>query len=92
MINFGGIEVIEQQGLTKMPQEAASAWSAFDGTMTGAAYKPIAYVGKQVVKGVNHVFLAEQTLITANPERHIVAVKINEFEGNHNILAIERIF
>ena len=92
MINFGGIEVIEQQGLTKMPQRAASAWSAFDGTMTGAGYKPIAYVGKQVVKGVNHIFLAEQTLITANPERHIVAVKINEFEGNHNILAIERIF
>ena len=75
-----------------MPQDAASAWSAFDGTMTGAAYKPVAYVGKQIAKGVNHVFLAEQTLITATPERHIVAVKINEFEDNHNILAIERIF
>lgn len=91
MLNFGAIEVLEQQGLTKMPQEAASAWSAFDGTMTGAGYKPIAYVGKQVVKGVNYVFLAEQTLITANPERHIVAVTINEFNGNYGVVNIERI-
>ena len=91
MIIFGGITVVEQQELTKMPQEAATAWDAVK-DLVGAKYKPVAYVGKQVVKGVNHVFLAEQTLITANPERHIVAVKINEFEGNHNILAIERIF
>lgn len=60
--------------------------------MTGAAYKSIAYVGRQIVKGVNYVFLAEQTLITAQPERHIVAVKINEFEGNYTVAAIERIF
>ena len=73
MLNFGAVEVLEQQGLTKMPQDAASAWSSFDGTMTGAGYKPISY-------------------ITANPERHIVAIKINEFDGNYNILAIERIF
>ena len=83
MLNFGAVEVLEQQGLTKMPQDAASAWSSFE---------PIAYVGKQVVKGTNYVFIAEQTLITANPERHIVAIKINEFDGNYNILAIERIF
>ena len=91
MLNFGAIEVLEQQGLTKMPQEAASAWSAFDGTMTGAGYKPIAYIGKQLVKGVNYVFLAEQTLITANPERHIVVVTINEFNGNYGVVNIERI-
>lgn len=92
MTNFGGIEVIEQQGLTKMPQKAASAWASFDGTMTGVAYKPIAYVGSQIAKDVNYVFLAEQTLITATPVRHIVAVKINEFEGNYTAACIERIF
>ena len=51
----------------------------------------MAYVGKQVVKGVNYVFLAEQTLITANPERHIVVVTINEFNGNYGVVNIERI-
>jgi len=91
MLNFGAIEVVEQQGMTRMPQEAASAWSAFDGSMVGASYKPVAYVGKQVVKGTNHVFIAEQTLITATPERHIVAVTVNEFNGNYNVVNIERI-
>ena len=91
MMNLGAIEVVEQQGLTKMPQGAASAWSAFDGSMTGAGYKPIAYVGEQIVKGTNYVFLAEQTLILAQPERHIVAVTINEFNGNYNVVNIERI-
>jgi len=92
MFNFGAIEVLEQQGLTKFPQGSASAWAAFDGSMTGASYKPVAYVGNQQVKGVNHIFIAEQTLILEKPERHIVAVKINEFEGNYTVLAIERIF
>lgn len=91
MINFGGIEVVEQQGITKMPQEAATAWSEIEG-LVGAKYKPIAYVGNQVVKGVNHVFLAEQTLVTSKPERHIVAIKVNVFEGRGEHLTIERIF
>ncbi len=91
MMNFGSIEVVEQQGLTKMPQKAASAWATFDGSMVGADYKPIAYVGSQLVKGTNYVFLAEQTLITANTERHIVAVTVNEFNGNYSVVNIERI-
>ena len=91
MMNVGSIAVVEQQGLTKMPQEAASAWSSFDGSMVGAAYKPISYVGKQIVKGVNHVFIAEQTLIIADPVRHIVIVTINEFEKKYNTVGIETI-
>ena len=94
MMNVGSIEVVEQQGLTKMPQEAASAWSSFDGSMGlygRAGYKPISYVGKQIVKGVNHVFIAEQTLIIAEPVRHIVIVKINNFDGKYSIAGIEQI-
>ena len=48
----GAIEIVEQQGMTKMTQKAASAWAAFDCSMTGAGYKPIAYVGTQVAKGI----------------------------------------
>ena len=89
MPNLGGIEVLEQQGMTAFTQSAASAWSAFDGSMVGAGYKPIAYVGKQLVKGTNHIFIAEQTLILAQPVRHIVLVTINEFEGNYTTVSIE---
>lgn len=88
---LGAIEVLEQQGLTKMPQDAASAWAAFDGSMTGAGYKPMAYVANQPVKGTNHVFIAEQTLILAKPVRHIVLVTINEFEGTYSTVGISQI-
>ena len=91
MIIFGGINVVEQPELTKMPQEAATAWSAVT-ELVGAKYKPIAYVGSQQVKGVNHVFIAEQTLMTATPERRIVTVKVNVYEGKAEHLTIERIF
>ena len=91
MIIFGGINVVEQQELTKMPQEAATAWDAVE-ELVGAKYKPVAYVGDQVVKGVNHVFIAEQTLMTSTPERRIVTIKVNVFEGKAEHLTIERIF
>lgn len=90
-MKFGTVEVIEQQEMTKMPQEAASAWHGVDNPIIGASYKPIAYVGGQPVKGVNHIFIAQQTLILAVPERHIALVTINEFDGNYNIVSIERI-
>lgn len=90
MFNLGGIEIIEQKEMTAFPQRAASAWTIMNG-LIGANYKPIAYVGTQVVKGVNHVFIAEQTLITSTPERHIVLVTINEFDNKFSLVGIDRI-
>ena len=87
---FGKIDILEQKELTAFPQKAASAWAAIDG-ITGASYKPILYVGTQLVKGVNHFFIAEQTIITRNPERHLTLVNINEFDGNFKLVAVERI-
>lgn len=90
-MKFGSIEVIEQPELTSMPQEAASAWFAVMNEICGATYKPVLYVGGQPVKGVNHVFIAEQTFVIAKPERHIAIVTINEFDGKYNVVSIERI-
>ena len=87
---FGKIDILEQKELTAFPQKAASAWTVMN-DIVGASYKPIAYVGTQLVKGVNHFFLAEQTIITRNPERHITLVNINEFDGIFKLVAVERI-
>ena len=76
---LGGIQLEEFKGMDKMPQKAASAWVAVEGGIVGAGYKPLLYVGSQVVKGINHWFIAEQTLILAKPERHIVKIAVNEF-------------
>ncbi len=86
---LGGIEIIDQEGLKNLPQRAASAFSVMPSV--GANYKPLVYVGTQVVKGVNYVFVAQQTLVLAQPEHHIVPVTINEFDGKFQVVNIERI-
>lgn len=77
----------------QMPQKYASAWTAVEG-IVGASYKPLMTVAKQQSKGTNYWFIAEQTLITATPEKHIVTIAINEFDGNYTIVngSIVRIF
>ena len=91
----GSIQVQEQQGMHSMPQKAASAWSAFETSgIVGAGYKPIAYVGTQITKGVNHWFIAQQTVVYSEPERHIVKMAINEWNGEFKLVphSIEIIF
>lgn len=83
---FGKIEFENFEGLTKLPQKAASAWAAVDGGLVGASYKPLLYIGKQTVRGVNHWFIAEQTLVTNPPVKHIVTIAINEFNGVYAIV------
>lgn len=84
---LGAIEFENFEGLTltSMPQEAASAWSAAEG-LVGASFKPLLYVGKQVVRGVNHIFIAEETLITATPKKRIVTMAINAFNGVYAVV------
>ena len=63
--------------MTEFPQDGATAWYAI-GEYTGLSYKPLMYLGGQPVRGVNCIFIAQQTLVLARPERHIVLVTINE--------------
>ena len=91
----GAIEFNIITDLTKLPQKVASAASAIEtAELTGASYKPLMYVGTQVVRGVNHWFICEQTLVTARPEKHIVKLAVNEFQGNFELVGnkIEVIF
>lgn len=93
-MKFGELDIVEQPEMTSMPQEAASAWCAVftDKPLLGATYKPVAYFGGKPTRGVNHVFLTQQTIILAKPERHIALVTINEFDGAFNVIDIQRLF
>lgn len=92
---LGQIELQILTDLTKTPQKVASAASAVENSgLTGASYKPLMYCGEQPVRGTNYWFIAEQTLITAVPERHVVKLAVNEFNGEFALVgnSIERIF
>ena len=83
---FGKIELENFNALTEMPQKAASAWSTVFSGYFGASFKPLLYVGKQDVNGVNHWFLAEETFVTLGGERRIVLFAINELDGKFKFL------
>ena len=92
---LGQIEIQILTDLTKAPQNVASAASAIETSgLTGASYKPLIYCGAQPVRGTNYWFIAEQKLVTAKPERHIVKLAVNEFNGEYALVnnSIERIF
>ena len=74
-----------------LPQKAQTAWDgAFEKGqvkgLTGASYKPLKYCGEQSAKGVNYWFIAEQTSVTAKPERRLVTIGINEFNGTYGVI------
>lgn len=83
---FGKIEFENFEGMTKMAQKPASAWGAVDGGLVGASYKPLLYIGKQTARGINHWFIALQTLTTNPIIQHIVTIAINEFNGVYAIV------
>ena len=84
---FGSIDIDIITDLTKLPQKVASAQSALETAgLTGASYKTLLYVGEQLVRGTNYWFIAEQTLVLAAPEKHVVIMAINEYEGEYEIV------
>ena len=83
---FGQIELENFTALTEMPQKAASAWSEVD-RLVGASFKPILYIGTQLVHGVNHWFLAERTIVALNSDRRLVKLAINELNGKFKFVA-----
>lgn len=87
---LGKIQLEQFAGATSMPQEAASAWTAVDG-LVGASYKPLLYLGKQLVHGVNHYFIAEQTIVGNPPIRTVGKLLINVDETDAHLVGFEPI-
>lgn len=74
---FGKINLVNFSGVTEMPQEVATAWHDAVAEFVGVSYKPLLYLGEQLVHGINYYFIAEQTFMTSPPFRRIVLLAIN---------------
>lgn len=74
---FGGYEIINQPA-NKLPQDLASAVGIVNSNpLLGATYNPIWLWGKQLVNGVNYLFIAEDIRTTKNKDKSIVGLVIN---------------
>lgn len=85
---FGAVEVVEQPEMTAMPQEAASVWAAMD-KLVGVNYKPVLYVGRQLVHGEEHVFLAECMLVIPDARRMLVLLGLRMNDGRAVISSLK---
>ncbi|MBR5009367.1 MAG: hypothetical protein IKY06_01885 [Clostridia bacterium] len=57
--------------------------------LMGVDYKPVAYLGSQIVAGRNHCFLAQATVVYPGAEPYYVLIYIYEdLEGDTEILNI----
>ena len=76
-----------------MPQKVATAVGELADQLIGAEYTPIAYLGSQVVNGINHAVLAEQTIITGKDTKNVVILIFNEKpnEMKATLVNIERV-
>ena len=91
MAVLGGWDISGLKACT-LPQKAASAFTLITGGLVGAEYMPVLYVGSQLVHGTNHCIIAVQTVITANPEKRLVKMVINEMsDGTANFVSVSGI-
>lgn len=72
-----------------MPEKIATAVGNIE--IVGAEYTPIAYLGSQVVNGINHAVLAEQLLTVGKDVKNIVILIFNEKGNDVTLVNIERV-
>ena len=73
---FGGYQIINTP-VSELPQEVATAIGVVNSGLLGATYVPIRYVGRQLVNGWNHMFIAKEVRTTRVTSEKIVVLVIN---------------
>ena len=82
----GGWAIAEKTEITE--EQRAVFDKAMEGLL-GVSYEPVAYLGSQVVAGLNHCFLCKATVIYPNAAPAYKLVYIyQDLEGNAEILNI----
>ena len=76
----------QEMDMTKIPEGAKEAFEKATEGLTGASYKPIAYLGSQVVAGTNYKFLCEVTPVIPGAETTIKEVVVyNALDGTAKV-------
>ena len=71
----GDWKIVESQPCP-LPEKVATAFSEAIAGLIGASYTPVAFVGQQLVSGMNYALICDQTIVTRDPAKHVVLMKI----------------
>ena len=80
------VEITEEASLN---EELQYAFDMAVRPLVGAVYKPLAYIGKQVVKGTNFYFICSAKRVHPNSKPYAALVCVNQFDGAFMIVSIE---
>lgn len=72
----GGWTVNSEFGDPEIPEDAKAALDKALEGYSGAGFTPVAYLGSQVVAGVNYAFLCRSTLVTADSVTELKVVTV----------------
>lgn len=88
----GGWTVSSEPAAPSIPEEAKEAFDKAVAELAGVGYEPIAYLGSQVVAGVNYGFLCRATVVSPDAEPSLCTLKVYcDLEGNATIQDIKDI-
>ena len=74
-----------------LPEKVATAFAALSEQLIGVEYTPIAYLGSQMVNGINHAVLAEQLVLSGKDVKNVVLLIFNEKGMDCTLVNIERV-
>ena len=87
----GGWTVTDEDGFALPDDVQESFDNAMEG-LVGVGYEPLAYLGSQVVAGVNYAVLCRATKVTAEPVSYLAVVSIyRDLEGGCSVNSIHAI-
>lgn len=79
------VRIIESEELSP---EVQAAFADAEKHLIGVSYKPVLYIGSQVVRGVNHYIVCEATGIYPGAEPYAAVMCLNIFEGKASVVGI----
>ena len=75
-----------------LPQKVASAFYDVTSDMVGADYTPVAYIGEQIVNGVNYCVIALQSIVAPQSVDRLVKMILHvNTEGRASLKSISKI-
>lgn len=87
---LGGWTYYSENNAAELPKDLQAAFDGALEGLLGAKYTPVAYIGSQVVAGLNHAFLCSATPVTENPTTELVVIKVYAaLDGTYTVNSID---
>ena len=82
------IEVIEE---AKLDENVETAFKEAQKQLTGVTYKPVLYIGQQVVRGFNYHIACQALGNYPGAHPYAVILVVNSFGGKYTVVAVEHL-